>query len=212
MKNDNKILIVEGGNDEKVVIELVERRKVVEKFQIRVSKGIPNIFKEIDAAIKLRNFNTIGIIMDADINLGDRWDEIRQIFQENGYKNLPSKPAIKGTIVIPTETKLPKIGVWLMPDNQIAGNLETFITFLIPNPEQDLLFQKAKKVVEDLISNEENKFSNERKDKATLHTWLAWQKKPGLSLGQAVSNRYRELLDDSKADTFIQWLQKLFKD
>jgi hypothetical protein len=46
---------------------------------------------------------------------------------------VPDDPAAEGTIIDPPDDKLlPRVGVWIMPDNQMKGILEDFLRFLVP--------------------------------------------------------------------------------
>lgn len=213
-----KILIVEGNQDKAFVEALMGRRKIdttqsYGTFEIQVAKGYEKVLKILPTLITAENHETIGIIIDADTERLAHWNQVLDILKKSGYSSLPSKPEKKGTIITQEEEELPKIGVWIMPDNQTDGKLETFIKYLIPEPENDALLQLAQETVNTLVKNQLHKFSEADKEKAILHTWLAWQKEPGLSLSQAVTARFKNqfILDDKKANDFITWLQKLFK-
>jgi hypothetical protein len=52
-------------------------------------------------------------------------------------------------------------------------------------------------------------FGKARRRKAVLHAWLAWQPKPGLPYGTAITARY--LGHDSPAALgFVEWFQRVF--
>ncbi len=215
-----KILIVEGNQDKDFISQLFRRRKIDPKqnydpdFEIVSYHGYAKLIKRFGVQLNENN-QTVGIIVDADTELKAHWEDLKKEFVKRGYQNLPRDPDPKGTIIESDDPLLPKLGIWLMPDNQLDGTLETFIQFLIPDREQDKIFILAEKIVNDLIQQGENKFSKSDKTKATLHIWLALQEEPGLSLGQAINYRFLKkdyILDDKKATPFLQWLQKLFKD
>ncbi|MGO8750061.1 MAG: DUF3226 domain-containing protein [Thermoguttaceae bacterium] len=46
-------------------------------------------------------------------------------------------------------------------------------------------------------------------DRKIIHTWLAWQKKPGKPLGIAIRERF---LDPNvpQVDVLVSWLKRLF--
>ncbi len=104
-----------------------------------------------------------------------------------GYKNLAQLPNIKGILLKDENNELPRIGVWLMPNNQLNGRIEDFIRFLIP--ANDELLPLAKKNVDNLISSRKNRFIDSHRSKAIIHTWLAWQERPGIQLGAAITCR-----------------------
>ena len=99
-----------------------------------------------------------------------------------------------------------RVGVWLMPDNRQSGALEQFLQGLVD--ENDLLLPVAesstKKAKEKGAS-----FPDSKESKAILHTWLAWQKQPGLPYGAAIGARY--FRDDSPtAQAFVAWYKRVF--
>lgn len=97
-----------------------------------------------------------------------------------------------------------------MPDNNLDGTLETFLRFLVP--EDDKLLPHAKQILDELPNVEpspEKRFKPIHRQKALMHTWLAWQQEPGKPYGQAITARY---LDTSlpMAQTFVSWLRETF--
>ncbi len=210
----SKILLVEGIDDQKVTEKLLIRRKITfEDFEIMNCKGFPKLLKTLPKLIKAADYKLMGIIVDADDNLPEKWEKFKDFFKETGYENIPGNPNPKGTILIDEDEKLPKMGIWLMPNNQASGSIEDFIRFLVP--DNDDLLPVAEKKVDKLISASKNRFSLAQKSKAVIHTWLAWQKRPGKQLGSAITYRFVKtqdfLLDDGKATDFIKWLKKLFR-
>jgi hypothetical protein len=93
-----------------------------------------------------------------------------------------------------------------MPNNQTTGILEDFLRFLVP--EGSLLFKHVTKSVAG-IPKSERLFHESAESKAVIHTWLAWQEKPGRPLGTAITARY---LDPNvpQVDVLVSWLKKLF--
>ena len=129
-------------------------------------------------------------------------------------KLFPQNPQPKGTIITDFEEELPTVGIWLMPNNQKTGMLEDFIRFLVP--EDDELLPIAQNKVNEILNAGQNRFTQTHKSKAIIHTWLAWQERPGTQLGKAITYRFiksqQYILDDGKASDFINWLQALFKE
>ena len=66
----------------------------------------------------------LGIVIDANTSLEARWQSLIIILENAGYSNIPKFPAPKGTVI--HEGDLISFGVWLMPNNQIPGELENF--------------------------------------------------------------------------------------
>jgi hypothetical protein len=84
--------------------------------------------------------------------------------------------------------------------------LEDFARFLI-QPD-DLLWPLAEDIVERVIVTD-RRFSLTLKSKALIHTWLAWQKKPGKPMGVAITAHYLDATAPY-AQLLINWISKLF--
>jgi len=210
-----KLLIVEGIDDKYVISRLLQRRKITyQNFEIHDANGIRQSLNTFSIAIKSGNYDVIGIVVDADTDLLERWQDLKNRLIKEGYQPIPQNPHAKGTIIIDPEEELPTVGIWLMPNNQKTGMLEDFIRFLVP--ENDELLAIAQNQVNDIIKAGQNRFTQSHKSKAIIHTWLAWQERPGTQLGKAITYRFiksqQYILDDGKASHFINWLQALFKE
>ncbi|MGE0085886.1 MAG: DUF3226 domain-containing protein [Desulfococcaceae bacterium] len=207
-----KILLVEGIDDQKVVEKLLKRRKIVfDSFAVNNCEGVQKLLNLLPAAIRVGSYEVLGLIVDADEDISDRWKNVRKILSDAGYDNIPANPDPKGIIVEDEDEELPKIGIWIMPDNRMKGRIEDFIRFLVP--ENDDLLPIAEKKVNRLIAAGKNRFSLSYKSKAVIHTWLAWQERPGKQIGSAVTYRLETkeyILDDKKAEDFVSWLKKVF--
>jgi len=207
-----KILMVEGIDDQKVIEKLLTRRKLnFADFGIHNCEGIDKLLNLLPTIIHAGSYEVIGIIVDADEDVKDRWESIRNILLKAGYETISADSQTKGIILKDENEELPEIGVWIMPDNRFKGAIEDFISFLIR--DDDEIYPVAKTKVEKLISQRINRFSIRQKSKAIIHTWLAWQERPGKQLGSAITYKVAQsyLLDDSKTNTFINWLKRLFK-
>ena len=89
--------------------------------------------------------------------------------------------------ILRQERYLPRLGIWIMPNNQTSGILEDFLRFLVPQP--NILFDHAKASVA-AIPEGERRFKQLTEPKAVVHTWLAWQEDPGLPFGTAITARF----------------------
>ena len=118
----------------------------------------------------------------------------------------PIHPDPNGTLMVDTKD-LPRVGIWLMPDNRIKGILEHFVEQMIPT--NDPVWPRSCKYVDD-IPETERKFKINSTQKAKIHAWLATRKKPGLRTGTAILAQDFEI-DGDLAQTFFTWLQKLFE-
>jgi hypothetical protein len=116
-------------------------------------------------------------------------------------------PSPGGTILDPPiDTLLPRVGIWIMPDNQTKGILEDFLRFLVP--EESRLFDHVKSSVA-TIPEGEKRFGQLDEPKAIIHTWLAWQEEPGKPMGTAITARYLDP-DVAQVDVLVAWLKQLF--
>lgn len=103
-------------------------------------------------------------------------------------------------------TLLPRAGVWIMPNNRIPGILEDFLAFLIPQP--NALFDHVVTSV-DAIPPAHRRFKSVAEPKAIIHTWLAWQKEPGMPPGRAITAGSFDVTV-TEVDRLVGWLERLF--
>ena len=128
---------VEGRDDRHALVHLLVRHGIdynskpwpPEFPKFKESEGLENMLNGMEMAIKLSSGRTIGFVLDADSPLKDRW---RAVCNQLGTVDVktPKEPPITGFIG-ESPTYRAKVGVWLMPDNQHDGKLETFLRTLI---------------------------------------------------------------------------------
>ena len=99
----------------------------------------------------------------------------------------------------------PRVGVWLMPDNDSPGELEKFVQKMIP--DGDPAWSLAREYVRG-IPDEARAFPPGKRIRAELHAWLATREEPGF-MGSAIGR------GDLKADgplcgAFLAWIESLF--
>ena len=202
-----RVLMVEGPDDEHVVKHICAQRQLGTIEKIHPYHGKDPLIDGIEVRLKESDIEVLGIILDADTDLQARWQAVSSRLSKAGYGTLPAIPAKDGTIIeSPPGSLLPRVGIWLMPDNQLPGILEDFLRFLVPAGDS-LLFHAEQSI--DGIPPGHLRFSEAKKPKARIHTWLAWQEEPGKPFGQAISAHY---LDSSlpAANVFAGWLQRTF--
>ena len=144
----------------------------------------------------------LGIGVDADAPLADRWRAVRDRLTGVGLE-VPIEPAPDGTIISGTRPHA-RIGIWLMPDNRTAGRLEDFLARLIPASDACWsLAQDATRAAQGQGCRVADHL------KSSIHTWLAWQDTPGLSFGTALrAELFRH--DSAEALAFVRWFGRLF--
>ena len=207
-------LCVESQHYGFVVINLVKKHGVnwpdddrpVDVKNCKNDTGvIVAIQNEIDAA--KGTGRAAGFIIDIDTTAGTRWAQVKRALKAVGL-NPPAQPVAGGYIEESTTLNV-RVGVWLMPDNQLhQGDLEDFLKTLLPL--NDALYSFAEKSSADALSNGA-KFANPKdRKKANLHCWLAWQEEPGAPYGQAIYREYFES-HSAQAKAFVAWFKSLFR-
>ena len=203
-----RILLVEGSDDEHVLKHLCGNRGVSRLDDVKPLKGVDRLLESFPIQLKASEDGDIfGIVIDADTDLDARWQAVRDRLISLGYQDIPENPSPDGTILeSPTGMWLPRVGVWIMPDNQTMGILADFLQFLVP--AESHLFDHVKSSVA-AIPEGERRFSQLAEPKAIIHTWLAWQEEPGKPLGTAITARY---LDPhvAQVDVLVSWLNRLY--
>jgi hypothetical protein len=198
-------LLVEGNDDQHVIWSLCERFKIIENFDVIDCIGWEGALEQAEIRIKNPNNNTIiGIVIDADLDLQTRWNKAIGTLKRQGYE-LPELPNPTGTIIL--QEGMPKIGIWLMPNNKISGMLEDFIEMLVP--QNDKLLEIAKASLKQIEELEINRYKEIHYKKALIHTWLAWQENPGTPMGLAITKKYLTT-ENEVCTSFVSWLEKLF--
>ncbi|WP_423224303.1 DUF3226 domain-containing protein [Candidatus Amarolinea aalborgensis] len=203
-----RILLVEGDDDEHVLKHLCGNRGVPQLDEIKPLKGINRLLDSISTRLRAsEDGDIVGVVIDADIDLSSRWHSLRNRLISVGYRGVPEDPLPDGTILDPPDDQLlPRVGIWIMPDNQTTGILEDFLRFLVPI--ESPLFKHVLSSVA-AIPEGERRFTQLAEPKAIIHTWLAWQVEPGKPLGTAITARYLDP-DVAQVDILVSWLKRLY--
>ncbi|MEH2355175.1 DUF3226 domain-containing protein [Nostoc sp.] len=207
-----KKLLVEGQDDLRVIPELIEKngirwgdKKKEAIVLIEDCGGYENIDANlISTELRASGLTHLGVIIDADEDLSVCWISIRNAC-------LPSIPDIPEEIsetgLIHVTNNGIKFGIWIMPDNQTRGMLETFLAYMIKD-EAETIWQYAQEVAQE-AKNKGASFKDSYLDKAKIYSWLAWQEEPGRQLHQAI--KYKILNPQHpKAQTFLIWFKTLY--
>jgi len=208
-----KKLIVEGNQDKRVIPELIEANGISwgntrETAIVDIQAYGSNQFIDADVIsteLKASGLTHLGLMVDADDDLAARWQSIRSAC----LKSIPDIPEVlpQTGLIHSTKTGI-KFGVWIMPDNQIRGMLETFMAYMIPD-ESEPLWQYAQQVVAQAKSRGAS-YIDAHLDKAYIYTWLAWQNPPGRQLHNAIMERILNP-QHPKAQTFVTWFRNLYE-
>ncbi|MDZ8085405.1 MAG: DUF3226 domain-containing protein [Nostoc sp. DedQUE12b] len=207
-----KKLLVEGQEDLRVIPELIEKNGIrwgENKREAIVSiqdcEGYENIDANlISTELQASGLTHLGVIIDADEDLPARWTSIRNACLPS-IPDIPEEISEAGLIHV-TKNGI-KFGIWIMPDNQMRGMLESFLGYMIRD-ESETIWQYAQEVAQEAKSKGAS-FKDSYLDKAKIYTWLAWQEEPGRQLHQAI--KY-EILNSQhpKVQTFLIWFKNLY--
>ena len=202
-------LLVEGNDDQHVVWALCEKHNVPETFDVVDCESVDNVLKSFEVRLRLADNNSrIGIVMDADTDLKSRWDSFVSILKRTEKYDCDALTLPKdGLVFEPTDKTYPRVGIWLMPDNNQNGMLEDFIAALA-KPD-DVLMKKSEDVLTELETEGIQKYKPVYRSKAKIHTYLAWQDVPGRPMGQAITANILNSNSDV-AVKFVNWLKEMF--
>ena len=204
---------VEGTDDLHSIVHLLIRHGIdydsepwpAELPEFKKSGSVGELLEEMETVVELSTGRVIGFVLDADSPLLDRWNAVRDRLSRVGV-DAPRQPP-PGGFVGRSETYLADVGVWLMPDNQHDGKLETFLRTLID--AGDPLIDHATSAT-DRAKQLGAEFPKVDQIKALMHTWLAWQKEPGRPFGTAIRARFFRH-DSTAAQAFVAWFKRLYR-
>jgi hypothetical protein len=204
-------LYVEGKDDLHITIHLLRQFTPWQDdnppISINDEAGKDNILgaQFIETRLKTSTLNAVGIVLDGDDNPNGRWQNIRS-----------QLVAIDSTVAMELPTtglihNLPdnkRVGVWIMPDNRSNGAIETLCAKLIPD-EQSHVWDYTETAITTAKERGATWLPKDR-EKARIHSYLAWQTEPGTPPGLAITTR---LLDGqaSAAKPYVDWAMELFR-
>jgi hypothetical protein len=207
-----RLLFVEGKTELRLLPHLLEANGVSwpkgdEPVFIKEMGGFENFWTDrvIHTELKTAALDAVGLIFDADEPEDGRWETVARYCQSFA-PDLPNDPRDGGWITESTVDGGPRFGVWMMPDNRNRGYLETFLEVLVPD---QALWRYADEVVTEALVRGACFDAKRRRDKAKIHSWLAWQEEPGKQLHEAVAHRTLEP-KSPQAAPFVDWFRQLF--
>ena len=207
------LLVVEGKNDCNGIYQIAAQNGFEDLFGIWEGGsdiGALERFGGLLLSSRGRPKN-LGIVLDCDadengriVGPARRWEQIKNRL-ENLYYDVPTLPRKTGTIIGGPDG-YPKVGVWLMPDNETDGMFEDFLLPLAPIAAVDFARECARTAKDKQYGD----YKPVHESKATAHTYLAWQDEPGRPLGLAIKARMFDL-GLPAAKPFVDWLRALFE-
>ncbi len=204
---------MEGVDDKHAVIGLMRRHidwpDTPSGWPVYIKVGNSNdeILAQgyLSTQIKASTVRTVGVLLDADLNSGGRYQRIQQLCKPL-FPDLPPDMPAEGLFVDNPDGK--RLGLWLMPDNMSPGGLETFLRLLVPDSAEGLWTLACSSVANARSMGAACREAHIQK--ANLSTWLAWHDPPGQSPGLALT---RKILDPESphAAGFVSWFRTLFE-
>jgi hypothetical protein len=203
-------LLVEGSDDQHSVLHLMARHgfdwndSSAPRPHVLSAGSVDRLLESLP--VTLKSHQRVGVLVDADASPASRWAQLRDRALRAGVR-LPETPEPEGTII---SGPLPgsRIGFWLMPDNSAPGTLEVFLGKLVP--ESDSTWAWANEAAREARQRGARCREIDR-PKSRLHTWLAWQERPGIPFGIALQAQvFRH--DSEDALRFVAWFNRLFVD
>jgi hypothetical protein len=158
----------------------------------------------------------LGLILDADIEglhpdqvIQSRLDQLAA--RVGTYYPLPTVFPAGGLILDPLASRpeadrLPKLGVWLMPNNKAYGMFEDLLMGSLSGQVAAYTTTVVKQSKADGVA----RFKDVHLSKAVIRTYLAWQDPPDIQyLGLAIKRGAFENIE-AACKQFVQWLEQLF--
>lgn len=198
---------MEGADDREIIYQFCNHYQIDNRtgFTVQPQGGVDRLIETLSVQVESLGPKTVGIVVDADTDLQSRWQQIQGAVAGLGY-DFPAVPDRSGTILEAEDPDLPRLGIWMMPDNQLTGTIEDFLLYL--TRRGDTLLNRARAAIE-AIPHSERRFKPSYYSKALIHTWLAWQEEPGTALGLAITRNYLDPAQNP-APAFKTWLETLF--
>lgn len=224
-RQTDHVLLVEGANDKFVTVHAWSRQhrsgipltiydehdrddgELGTQGADRKASGVNLLLESITSRVKTPEVRAIGVIVDADGSMEERWSEIVEQLREAEIET-PAQPALDGTI-IETSGRKPRVGVWIMPNNQSSGELEDFFQTMVP--DTDLVWPYAQSYVDSVLRDvpkDKRTLRDEKAMKAKVHAWLAAQAEPR-PMGRAIAAGDLDT-GGELCQSFLAWLQRLF--
>ncbi len=196
------VLLLEGSDDCNIISKFCEDNAIRADFGFCNCGSDNQVLHKLNALLKKSDPpEVIGVILDADQNIDERYQEIKAKVAD--FYNLPKNMPKDGLVHL--EKGLPKLGIWIMPNNQDNGALEEFYLELATDIDTAFI----NNTIQEAEKKELTSFKSQHRKKAIMHTYFAWQDTPGMPLHAAIN---KIVLDNNAeiAHVFKGWLISLF--
>ncbi len=192
--------MVEGVDDKHVISHICNRYQRIPHFKIADKSNFTELARSIVPEINVSGRLAVGILADANDDPNARWQAIAHQLREANVA-VPPNMLDAGTVV----ENRPRVGVWLMPDNRSPGELENFVSEMIPGG--DPVWPMAVEYIEG-IRPEDRKFRDGKVLRTKIHAWLAARAEPR-KMGSAIHTGDLNA-DVRSVENFVNWLRLLF--
>ena len=146
----------------------------------------------------------LGILVDANDSPATRWQSISDRLASLDIQT-PGGTSSRRLTIIDATVGMPRIGIWLMPDNQSRGELEDFVAEMIP--DNDPVWPLSQDYI-GRIPDEHREFAENKATTAEVYAWLATREDPR-QMGAAIGARDLDI-DGDLCTRFTDWLDRLF--
>lgn len=198
-------LLVEGNDDLHVALAIYNRYYAPKYLDIRDCKGRENVLEKLEGLFADSSApRAIGVLVDAEDNLNAYWASVRAKLLEYDY-TVPMSLPREGAF-FSTPRPLPRVSVWLLPDNRRDGALEDLVREMMPRDACQYVEKTVAQAQQDGVTT----FKDPHLSKAIVHTYLAWQDEPGKPMGISITNANLQPEQCPAAKLLAEWLHTLF--
>ena len=201
-RESDRVLLVEGENDKHVILQMCIRIPGMPEFCIIAKGDVETVLDSIANELRVDGRKAVGIVVDANDKVTKRWRAVTKRLRAVGI-DAPEQPERDGFCI--EGTRLPRVGIWLMPDNESMGELEDFVCSMLP--DDDPVWPRSKSYI-DGIPEVDRKFTAKKALRARVHAWLATRSRPRL-MGVAVHDGDLQI-NGELATRFSDWLRLVF--
>jgi hypothetical protein len=208
------LLLVEGVNDRHAISQLVWLVDGTDPaFVIHDCGNDDKVLESLAAGVvgSRQKQRVLGVVLDSDIDgvaanqvIGSRLDQIKA--RVGDYYDLPPEFPPGGLVVKPKDAaRLPKLGVWLMPDNRAYGMFEDLLLRSLHKPAAEYTEAVVRKAKSDGHAGSKDAHVS----KAIVRTFIAWQDPKIDHIGVAIrAGTFQNIEIECKQ--FLDWLSRLF--
>lgn len=209
-----RLLLVEGIEDCHAVFHLIWLIHQADPvFGIHECGSDDKVLDSLAARLVSTNprQKVLGLILDADVEGSGSDHVIQSRFAQlrtrvGSYYSLPPAFPEMGLIVDSNADRLPRLGVWLMPNNKAYGMFEDLLLSCLSDQVARYTTGVVKQSKVDGIA----RYRDTHLSKAVIRTYMAWQDPPDVKgLGLAIKRGVFENIE-AQCKQFVDWLDRLF--